>query len=160
MILAFSHPCIVVSDLEKARSFYEKMFGFHLLSEEGWQDNPIVDRAVGTPNSASKGYMLAGHNCLLELFEFITPAKTGPSPQTLGIQELGIRHLCFYVDDVEVESQRFLALGGQAFGEPEMGVVYLRDPFGNIIELCEIPNERENPLNLPGVNALNTVAGV
>ena len=33
--------------------------------------------------------------------------------------------------------------------------VYLRDPFGNIIELCEIPNERENPTNLPGVNALS-----
>ena len=74
MILAFSHPCIVVSDLEAARDFYEQMFGFRLLSNEGWNNDPIIGAAVGTPKSSCKGYMLAGHNCFLELFEFSSPA--------------------------------------------------------------------------------------
>jgi hypothetical protein len=47
-----------------------------------------------------------------------------------------------------------LALGGQVLGKPRGGVVYCRDPFGNIIELCEIPGEAENPVNLPGVSTL------
>ncbi len=158
MILAFSHPCIIVSDLEKARRFYEEMFGFRLLSKEGWRDSPVVDRAVGTPNSACTGYMLAGHNCFLEMFEFQSPQQVGPEPGSLGIQEQGIRHLSFYVDDVNFEFQRFLSLGGKALGETEFGVVYCRDPFGNVIELCEIPNEEENPLKLPGISSLNTRA--
>ena len=156
MILAFSHPCLVVPDVEQAREFYEQMFGFKYLSDEGWEKNSAIDTAVGTPNSACRGYMLAGHNCLLELFEFSQPAKSGQQPKTLGIQELGIRHLSFYVDDVELECRRFLELGGSHLGQPEGGVVYLRDPFGNIIELCEIPNEAENPANLPGISSLNS----
>ena len=30
------------------------------------------------------------------------------------------------------------------------------DPFGNILELCEIPVEEENPTTLPGVSTLGT----
>ena len=47
MILAFSHPGIVVPDLEAAREFYQVMFGFRLLSDEGWSDSPETDRFVG-----------------------------------------------------------------------------------------------------------------
>lgn len=155
MILAFSHPCLVVPDLEVARVFYEKMFGFSHLSDEGWSHNPAIDKAIGTPNSACKGYMMRGHNCLLELFEFSSPEQSPQNPAALDSQELGIRHLAFYVDDVETESRRFVDLGGSYFGEPTQGVAYLRDPFGNIIELCEIPNNEENPVNLPGISSLN-----
>lgn len=155
MILAFSHPAIVVSDLEKARRFYEDMFGFKVISNEGWSNNQQADLAIGTPDSDCQGYMMAGHNCFLELFTFNAPSQTAPSPQNLGVQEQGIRHLAFYVDDVIKESERFISLGGQAHGEPQGGAVYLRDPFGNIIELCEIPNPEENPTKLPGVNTLS-----
>ena len=43
MILAFAHPCLVVPDLERAREFYERMFGFEVLSEEGWEDDRDAD---------------------------------------------------------------------------------------------------------------------
>ena len=62
MILAFAHPCLVVDDVELARIFYEKMFGFRVISNEGWSDNPVVDSAIGSHQSSSRGYMLAGHN--------------------------------------------------------------------------------------------------
>jgi catechol 2,3-dioxygenase-like lactoylglutathione lyase family enzyme len=119
-----------------------------------------VDTAIGSSRSSCKGYMLAGHNCYLELFEFDVPPATGPEPGTLGPQEPGIRHLSFYVDDCRAECARFLALGGTALGElppAESGLnaVYLRDPFGNIVELCEIPTPDENPMNLPGISCLN-----
>ena len=160
MILAFAHPCLVVDDLERARSFYEQMFGFRVISREGWRDNPGVDAAIGCTNSASRGYMLAGHNCFLEPFEFDAPAQSGPSPVALGPQEQGIRHLAFFVDDCRAEYARCLSLGGQVLGSPAprdsgINAVYLRDPCGNIIELCEIPRPEEDPTRLPGIAALN-----
>ena len=164
MILAFSHPGIVVPDLEAAREFYQAMFGFRLLSDEGWSDSPETDRVIGSNNSACRGYMLAGHNCYLELFQYQAPAQTAQPPAELGAHELGIRHLAFYVDDCRAEYRRLLSLGGEVLGEPmgnEAGiyVVYCRDPFGNIIELCEVPCEEENPTRLPGVSCLDRFVG-
>ena len=51
MILAFAHPCLVVPDLEKARQFYERMFGFEVIGEEGWKNNPELDQATGLNES-------------------------------------------------------------------------------------------------------------
>ncbi len=155
MILGFSHPAIVVDDLEKAREFYAEMFGFRVISEEGWSQNNEAERATGLRNSSCTGYMMAGHNCFLELFEFTCPQPDQSGPDKTGAHERGIRHLAFFVDDVDKETARFISLGGYALGTPTNGAVYLRDPFGNIIELCEVPNENENLLTLPGINKLN-----
>ncbi|MDH3992750.1 MAG: VOC family protein [Gammaproteobacteria bacterium] len=160
MILAFAHPCLVVDDLEKARMFYEKMFGFKVISNEGWSDNPLVDGAIGSHHSSTRGYMMAGHNCFLELFEFDAPQQEADSPAHLGPHEQGIRHLAFYVDDCRAEYARCLELGGQALGMPApedsgINAVYLRDPCGNIIELCEVSWREEDPTRLPGISRLN-----
>jgi catechol 2,3-dioxygenase-like lactoylglutathione lyase family enzyme len=160
MILAFAHPALVVNDLELAREFYQQMFGFQVISREGWSDNPLVDGVVGSRGSSCRGYMLAGHNCFLELFEYSAPAQEAPDPGSQGPQERGIRHLAFYVDDCRAEYQRCLALGGQPLGTPApadsgINAVYMRDPCGNIIELCEIPDHREDPRQLPGIARLN-----
>lgn len=159
MILAFAHPGIVVPDLEAAVTFYSKMFGFEVISNEGWADSPEADRAIGATGSACKGHMMRGHNCFLELWQYGSPAQAGEYPEKLGPQDFGIRHLAFYVDDCCKEYERLIELGGQVLGEPvanENGiyVVYCRDPFGNIIELCEIPVPEENPTKLPGVSCL------
>ena len=160
MILAFAHPGLVVDDLERARAFYEEMFGFRVISNEGWSDNPLIDSAIGSRNSSSRGYMMAGHNCFLELFEFDAPTQQGPAPQDLGSHERGIRHLAFYVDDCRAEYQRCLELGGRPLGAPApqdsgINAVYVRDPCGNIIELCEVPRPEEQPTRLPGIARLN-----
>ena len=159
MILAFAHPCLVVPDLERAREFYERMFGFEVISEEGWDENPDLDAATGLKRSSCRGYMLKGHNCFLELFEFEAPDATARQPRFLDAHEPGIRHLAFYVDDCWSEYQRLQELGGIAMGvpagDPESGyAVYCRDPFGNIIELAEIPGPRECPTALPGISRL------
>lgn len=164
MILAFAHPGLVVPDLERAREFYEQMFGFSVLGEEGWSDSPVADRGVGLKGSATRGYLLAGHNCHLELWQYSAPQSTGHDPATLLTHEHGIRHLAFYVDDVQVETERFIALGGSALGEPIGGdgapwVAYLRDPFGNIIELCTVASPKEEPTMLPGVDCLGDYTG-
>jgi catechol 2,3-dioxygenase-like lactoylglutathione lyase family enzyme len=164
VILGFAHPCLVVSDVDAAREFYEKMFGFRLLSDEGWSNAPGVDVAIGSKHSSCRGYMLEGHNCHLEIFEFTAPQQAGPDPSSLGPHEQGIRHLAFYVDDCRAEYERLLSLGGNMLGEPvDIGggiyTAYCRDPFGNIVELCEIPTEAEDPRNLPGIKQLGNYSG-
>ena len=164
MILAFAHPCLVVSDLERASQFYQQMFGFEVISNEGWKDNPDMDRAVGLRQSSCRGVMMKGHNCFLEIFEYDSPSTENISALNLNADYPGIRHLAFYVDDCKAEYQRLKDLGGLALGEPagddESGyAVYCRDPFGNIIELAEIPGPTESPLNLPGISCLGKYAG-
>lgn len=164
MILAFAHPCLVVPDLEKASRFYQQMFGFEVISKEGWKDSPEMDRAIGLRQSSCRGVMMKGHNCFLELFEFDSPLSRTVSEHDVNADSPGIRHLAFYVDDCKAEYQRLLDLGGIALGEPagddESGyAVYCRDPFGNIIELAEIPDPRESPLNLQGVCSLDNFTG-
>ena len=165
MILAFAHPALVVPDLERAREFYEKMFGFRVIGEEGWEPGSASEKATGAPGSSCKGYYLAGHNCFLELFQFTAPGQTSPAPGDLLAHEPGIRHLSFYVDDVRLEYRRLLKLGGQKLGElPEDSdspvAVYCRDPFGNIVELCEVPCPEEEPASLPGIARAGNFTGV
>jgi len=164
MILAFAHPAIVVTDLERAREFYERMFGFRVIGHEGWEPGSPSEKVTGAAGSSCRGYYLAGHNCFLELFEFDQPAQTSAPPGQLMPHEPGIRHLAFYVDDVRAEYERLLALGGEVLGELPEGdsvpmAIYCRDPFGNIIELCRVPNDAEQPTSLPGVDKLGDYTG-
>lgn len=162
MILAFAHPGIVVPDLDRAIDFYTRAFGFRLLSDqEGWENSPETDRAIGCPNSTARGAMMAGHNCYLELFQYSSPAQTATPPGAFLAHEPGIRHIAFYVDDVGKEFERVVGAGAEPLGELVEGAtaVYLRDPFGNIIELAEVPNPQENPTTLPGVASLGEFGG-
>jgi len=161
MILAFSHPGLVVPDLDQAIAFYRDMFGFRVIGQEGWDYSPETDRAIGLRNSASKGCIMAGHNCFLELFEYRAPQQTALPPDRYLAHEAGIRHLAFYVDDVKQEFDRLISLGGSALGACEAGAaaVYARDPFGNIIELALIPGGEEQPTRLPGVDKLSNFSG-
>ncbi len=143
MILGFAHPAIVVEDLDRASEFYCHAFGFRELSEDfSWRDFPVIDDALGLNDSAVRVRMLAGHNCFLELFQFEKPEATGPAPQQLLAHEIGIRHISFFVDDIEAEYDRLIA------------AVYLRDPEGNIVELSEVTHPAEDLRQLPGVNKL------
>jgi len=164
MILGFGHPGIVVPDLERAREFYQRMFGFYVIGSEGWDDSEEFDRAIGLEGSATRGYMMAGHNCFLELWEFRAPHQRGPAPAALGAHEPGIRHLAFYVDDCKRECARLIELGGTVLGEPagnpNVGfAVYCRDPFGNLIELAETTAKAEQIESLTGVHAAGKFAG-
>lgn len=164
MILGFAHPCLVVSNSESVKDFYCSMFGFSVISEEAWENQPAIDKAIDVTNSNVKGFMLAGHNCFLEIHEYLSPQSSEPSPDCLKANDKGIRHLAFLVDDCHFESKRFEQLGGSLFSEPvEMAegiyAVYGRDPFGHIIELCEPMGKNEKLSALAGVNCEQRYSG-
>ena len=158
-ILGFAHPAIVVPDIEKAREFYEKMFGFKAIAHEDWErGNQFFDLATGVDGTSARGYILKGHNCYLELFQYFAPRQSGPEPASLGAHEPGIRHLAFYVDDVHKEFDRLLSLGGiqmnPPVGDKKDGYVsYCRDPFGNLIELTTVGGPARPLSELDGISS-------
>jgi len=159
MILGFAHPCLVVENADAVKDFYCDMFGFNVIGQESWSNQPMIDIAINVPGSNVNGYMLAGHNCFLEIHQYNTPAASTDGPQSLSANEKGIRHLAFLVDDCFAESIRFEKLGGSIFSEPvEMSpgvhAVYGRDPFGHIIELFEPVSDDEKLTALPGISHL------
>lgn len=165
MILGFSHPALVVSDLERARTFYEDMFGFEVFAQESWDaSDTLFNGAVGLHKSVARGYVLKGHNCFFEIWEYAAPPARGPNPAELGAHEPGIRHLAFLVDDVGEELARLVRLGGTAMNAPvgnaEFGyLTYARDPFGNIIELSTVGGSSRPLTELPGVRCEGAYRG-
>ena len=156
-VQGFAHPGIVVPDIEKAREFYEKMLGFKAIAREDWErGNEFYDLGIGVEGSSARGYVLKGHNCYLELFQYLSPDQTCPNPGSMGAHELGIRHLAFYVDDVFEEYKRLKELGGMHMnppvGDKQQGyVTYCCDPFGNIIELTTVGGPARPLTELDGV---------
>ena len=135
------HPGIVVPDLDAAVVFYGELLGMKKVYDESWDlGDDMYDQAVGLNGSAARGVQLRGANTYLELWEFSAPTRVGPSPQQLGANELGFRHLALEVDDVPAALDRLVELGGSAMNAPVTfddggAAVYARDPFGNIVEL-------------------------
>lgn len=143
MIIGFHHPGIVVADLEKARRFYCDGLGFRVIRDYSWDEtfSDIAEKVMGVASTTTKSLLLKGQNCFLELFEFQTP-KSDVDPFTRKATDHGIAHLCFQVKDIFTVFEQVKAAGGITHGEPvkvgEGYSIYLRDPFGNIIELAEI----------------------
>lgn len=158
MIQGFHHAGLSVPDLEKAREFYEQLLGFKVVGEENWDaPNPVYDQGVALKNSAARGYLMQGSNTYLELFEYVSPKPTG-NPLGRGANDFGISHLCFQVDDVQLEYRRLQNLGGIVMNQPIEfpdggGAVYCRDPFGNLIEFTTAGAGYPAVKDLPAVAA-------
>lgn len=148
MIPAFAHPCLIVPNLEKAGQFYQAMFGFKAMSRKSEKTSPDNGGGSGSQTPAHRSCVMKGHNCFLELMEDPKCTIAKAMVHFRDLDETGMHHLAFYVDDCWAGYKRFLALGGTMMGIPtgdsEQGYsVYCRDPFGNITELVEIPKQAD-----------------
>ena len=103
----------------------------------------MVDRIVGLEGVRSDFAMLevpGGHG-RLELIEFVTPeVRAGDAHAPANA--LGLRHLCFAVDDLDDTVARLRTHGAELVGEVvQYGtgyrLCYLRGPEGIIVELAE-----------------------
>ena len=88
------HVAIIVSDIEKARDFYVNKLGFEVLHDlyRPEQEDYRLDVAQGAIR--------------LEIFG----KKTAPARVT-NPEALGLRHLAFYVEDVEAAAAELNAMG-------------------------------------------------
>lgn len=119
------HVAILVSDYEKSKDFYVNKLGFEVI-----RDNY-------RPNKDDYKLDLKLGDCELEIFA-VKHAPARPSyPEALGL-----RHLAFYVEDIEETIAELAALGIET--EPvrvdeftNRRMTFFRDPDGLPLELHE-----------------------
>ncbi len=140
-IRRFDHVGITVGDLDAAMAFFVGLG----LEVEGrmFMEGEFVDTVIGIPNSRSEIVMLRPPDggTGLELSSFIRPNHEPGSPGAMS-NELGLRNVCFEVDNLQGVVDRLAAdgyglVGGIGQYEDIWRQAYVRGPEGIIVALAQ-----------------------
>jgi catechol 2,3-dioxygenase-like lactoylglutathione lyase family enzyme len=130
-----------VTDLERARRFYEEVFGFEVVRELKVPDRPS-DRLlqVEAPLGMTALYLRKGE-FILELLHFDRPGN--PPERRRPFNEPGLTHLSFSVEDIHRSADLAVQWGGRLVEESDVGAaLFVRDPDGQLIELLPMSYRR------------------
>ncbi|HLK37451.1 MAG TPA: VOC family protein [Polyangiaceae bacterium] len=137
----FDHVGITVADIDAAVAFFVALG----LEVEGrmFMEGEFVDTVIGIPNSRSEIVTLRppGGGTGLELSRFIRPDHEPGSPDAMS-NELGLRNVCFEVDNLQDAVDRLAADGYRLVGgigqyEQIWRMAYVRGPEGIIVALAQ-----------------------
>ena len=132
----FNHVGLCVTDLRRAREFYEKALDFSFWWELSPGDVPDgaasqllqLDQPVGL-----HAVYLVRDGLVLELLAY-DPSRYEPFRRRT-MAEPGLTHISLAVDDVKAATSRIEECGGTVIPETDIGAVMVRDPDGQLIEL-------------------------
>jgi catechol 2,3-dioxygenase-like lactoylglutathione lyase family enzyme len=135
------HVSINVNNLSEAKAFFLDL-GLEVQAE--WElDGEQLDRIVGLKDvkTACVGLGMPDGQAWIELVKFYTPSDEKDIQQPLA-NTLGIRHICFAVEDIEAIVAKLKKKGVEIFSEIEQyeesyKLCYVRGPEGIILELAE-----------------------
>ena len=141
MIKDIRHTGIVVADLEASLHFYRDLLGFQIakqMEEAGdYIDNISSLRHV----KVTTVKMTSPFGQMIELLKY----HSHPAEQkTREICEIGISHIAFTVDDLDIEYENLKNKGIQFNSPPQLSpdgyakVTFCRAPEGTLIELVEV----------------------
>lgn len=147
-----SHIGICVSDLEVSRRFYTELLGFtelHELAVVG----PPVETLLEIERADLRALYLERDGVVIELLYFASPGPVGERERR-PMNQLGLTHLSFRVDDLDVTLAELRAGGASIVDftrtrHPGLkaGAIFVTDPDGTRIELVQAPGD---PKTLPG----------
>ncbi len=144
----FSHIGISVTDIEKAVDFYKSVMGWYvimaptLVKEE--KDTAIGQMCIDVFGEGFKEFKIAhmstGDKIGIELFEFPQTPKVNAE---FTPYRPSVFHFCVQDPDVEGLAKKIVEHGGKQRmpiryyypKEKPYAMVYMEDPFGNIIEI-------------------------
>jgi len=144
----FSHIGISVPDLEQAVKFYTEVMGWYLIMEptEIEEDDSAIGEMCTDVFGAGWGsfriaHLSTGDRIGVELFQF----KNQTNPEdNFEYWKTGVFHFCVQDPNVEELAERIVAAGGKKRmekprcyypGEKPYRMIYMEDPFGNILEI-------------------------
>lgn len=139
--LRFDHIGVTVADIERATEFFVGLG----LEIEGrtFVEGEFLDTVCGIPGARCEVVMLRppGGGTALELARFVRPDHTPGSPEAMA-NELGLRNVCFEVDDLDAELERLAAdgyglVGGVGIHEGIVRMAYVRGPEGIVVSLSD-----------------------
>lgn len=140
-IVHVDHIGINVEDLAAAKEFFESL-GFKVVGEATMQGE-LVERVIGLKDVRDDIVMLQASDgqINIELVKFHSP--TDPKGiQLAAPNTLGLRHLCFQVEDLDGILKNLQANDAKLVGDVQTyqnswKLCYIRGPEGIIIELAE-----------------------
>jgi catechol 2,3-dioxygenase-like lactoylglutathione lyase family enzyme len=143
MINGVHHISLATADMARFLHFYGELIGLTVLYEgHSPPGNISFETVVGLKDARVHSAALRGGNVQIEVFQYEHPLPgVGPVPRPCDV---GIRHICFDVTDIDAEYARLKAAGvefispPQQMGNHKVKAVYARDPDNNIVELQEI----------------------
>ena len=140
-IKRIDHIGITVRDISAAIQFFVDI-GLELVGEDT-VEGEWVGRIVGLTGVKSKIAMLRtpDGNVDIELSQFLTPPSVEGSQDAL-VNALGIRHICFAVEDVDglvakMKSKSMDVVGEIVNYENFYKLCYVRGPEGILLEFAE-----------------------
>jgi catechol 2,3-dioxygenase-like lactoylglutathione lyase family enzyme len=131
----YNHTGQVVSDLERAKRFYQDVLGFKFWFEFAPPEDATakVSRLKGPLGTKASYLTLDGF--VIELIHYSTPGVLKPSRQRT-MDEPGLTHLSVAVDDVRATARKAVEYGGAVLEDTDIGIgLFIRDPDGQLIEL-------------------------
>jgi len=140
-IRRFDHVGITVRDLDAVTAFFVGL-GFEAEGRM-FMEGEFVDTVIGIPNSRSEIVTLRPPDggTALELSSFTRPNHEPGSPDAMS-NELGLRNICFVVDNLQAVVDRLAAdgyglVGGIGQYEDIWRMAYVRGPEGIIVALAQ-----------------------
>ena len=140
--MRLTHVGICVAELERSVRFYRDALGFELLGEPRRFDDQATATILDIVDVELELVYLVRDGVRIELLGYPRPGATG-SRAVRPMNETGLTHLSFLVDDFDACVTRVRAQGGgvleasaTAFGHGNRGVM-VTDPDGTRIELIE-----------------------
>jgi glyoxylase I family protein len=144
MIRGIHHTSFSTNSLEAMVRFYRDLLGLEQIASSSWgKGTEIADRVTSLTDSEAEVVLLRAGNAFIEIFHYLNPKGADPEPNRQAC-DVGVRHVCFDVVDIDREYERLAAAGVRfhcapaAFGSVKC--TYGRDPDGNIFELQEVLN--------------------
>jgi catechol 2,3-dioxygenase-like lactoylglutathione lyase family enzyme len=135
------HVGVNVEDLAAAKEFFVGL-GFKVVGEMTMQGE-LVERVIGLNDVRDDVVMLEAPDgqINIELVKFHTP-KDSNGIQLASANTLGLRHLCFQVEDLDdilkkLQQKDTKLVGEVQIYEDSWKLCYIRGPEGIIIELAE-----------------------
>ena len=136
------HTGIVVSDMERSLEFYRDFLSLKVVKKMVETGN-YIDKISGLKNvKVITIKMAAEDGNLIELLYF--HSHHGKAIAKKEICEIGVSHVAFTVDNIDIEYKRLLKAGVQFNAPPQISpdgyakVPFCRDPDGSLIELVEV----------------------
>jgi catechol 2,3-dioxygenase-like lactoylglutathione lyase family enzyme len=141
MIKDIRHTGIVVIDLEASLHFYRDFLGFQVVKQMEEAGDYINNISSLRNVRVTTVKMTSPSGQMIELLKY----HSHPLEQrTREICEIGISHIAFTVDNLDMEYERLKDTGIQFNSPPQLSpdgyakVTFCRAPEGTLIELVEV----------------------
>ena len=141
MIKDIRHTGIVVVDLEASLYFYRDLLGFQVVKQMEEAGDYIDNISLLKNVKVATVKMTSPSGQMIELLKY----HSHPAEQKMReICEIGISHIAFTVDNLDIEYERLKDKGIQFNSPPQLSpdgyakVTFCRAPEGTLIELVEV----------------------